>query len=355
MSEIQLPESEQLSPIEQLRKYYEDNKEAFIVIAYVFVAPFRMIWHEFSIDGWTVIPTSGGGQYFKEFQISSTPDEWLKAINSLNKILLSYFICEGEPRIIYGFELPRNLPIEKLLQLTLIFGTSIQDSSNEERGLKSSELSSFLVTGMISNDPYYRTDISLIQDWYEFFENNESVFNCMNMVKESFVIINKQLNTYTYLNLINISTGIILLVSALEGLFTLNQDNNGDIKFKFTTVGSIYYEKNVTKELLGKYGSEPVNKKIEYIQFRKLLSELYNLRSTIAHGDYSKITQKKVWKKFLTLMNFQYDETINQAVLTKNIAFALGLLEKHILALLVQSRADLYKGVNILDEVICKN
>lgn len=351
----QFPKNEQQSPIDQLQKSHERNPENFTVIAHVLIDPFLSGWHEFSIDGWAVIPTSGGRQYLKEFPISSLPTDWIKAINSLNKILLSYFICESEPRIIYGFELPRNLPIEIKLQLTMIFGNSINDFSIEDNAKKSFEVTSSVLHGTGNNDPYYQTDISLIQDWYEFFENNESVFNCVNMVRESFVIINKQFNTFTYLNIVNICTGIVLLVSALEGLFTLNQDNSGDIKFKFTTVGSTYYEKNVTEDFLGKYAPEQQDKKIAYLQFKNLLSELYNLRSTIAHGDYSKVTQIKVWKKFLTLMYVQYDETLNQALLSKNIAFALGLLEKHILALIVQSRADLHKGVNILDEMICKN
>ena len=348
----QLPKNEQFSQKDYLQKLYEGNTENFIVIAHVLVEPFLTGWHQFSMDGWTVIPTSGGRQYFKEFRMTSTPDDWLNAITSLNKILLSYFICEGVPRIIYGFELPKHLPPEKFLQLPLIFGNSIHDFSIEEHATKSSELSAFIFNGMVSNDPYYQAEISQIEDWYELF-NNEVVFNCVNLVRESFVIINKQFNTFAYFNFVNICTGIVLLVSALEGLFTHNQENTADIKFKFTTIGSIYYEKNVTEEFLGKYDSGQRNKKIAHLQFKNLLSELYNLRSTIAHGNYSKITKIKEWKKILTLLNVQYDEKLNQAVLSKHIALALGLLQKHILALIVQSKADLHKGVDILDEIIC--
>jgi hypothetical protein len=61
------------------------------------------------------------------------------------------------------------------------------------------------------------------------------------------------------------------------------------------------------------------------------------------------------WKKILTILNVQYDAKLNKAVLSKNIALALGLLQKHILALIVQSKADLHKGVDILDEIICSS
>jgi hypothetical protein len=290
--ESQLPEKEQFSQKDYLVKLYEGHAENFIVIAHVLVEPFLRRWHEFSMDGWTVISTSGGTQYYKEFEMKSTPDDWLNAITSLNKILLSYFICEFVPRIIYGFELPKHLPPEKFIQLPLIFGNSIHDFTIEEHAKKSFELSAFVFNGMVSNDPYFQTDISQIEDWYKLF-NNEVIFNCVNLVRESFVIINRQFNASDYFNFVTICTGIVLLVSALEGLFTNNQESNGNIKFKFTTIGSIYYEKNVTDEFLGKFELGQQNKKMTHLQFKNLLSELYDLRSTIAHGKYSKISLEK--------------------------------------------------------------
>lgn len=352
MSEHHLPDKIPLSEKDLLQKLYEENSESFIIIAHVLVEPFLSGWHTFSMDGWTVIPTSGGKQYVREFKMSSTPDDWLASITSLNKILLSYFICEFEPRIIYGFELPKHLPPEKFIPLVLVFGNSIEDSSREEQTKKSFELSTFLVNGWVSNDPHYQTDISLINEWYELF-NNEIVFNCVNLIRESFVIINRQFNTNSFFNFLDICTGIVLLVSAMEGLFTNNQDNNADINFKFTTIGSFYYEKNVTEDFLGRFNTAHKYKKLTHFQFKKLLSELYSMRSAVAHGNYSKIKKAGEWKKILNLLDVHYDNNVNQAYLSKQIAIALGLFQKHILALIVQSKADLHKGVDILDEIIC--
>jgi Apea-like HEPN len=346
-----LPNNQHISVKDMLKAQYAQNYERFIIFANVLVPPFSSSgrWHQLSKDGWTVIPTSDGREYFKEFEVANTnPKDWVTSIDSLNRLLLAYFISDFSPRKIYNFELPGHI-LEKSPNLLVVFGLN-RKLSIEDNATLASEMSGTLFNGLVHNDPNSEPDISLIYEWYDVFED-KVLFNCVNLVKESFILINRQFGYGGFYNYVDLAMGIMLLVSALEGLFTNGQENTGDIKFKFKIVGSLYYQKNVTAEFLKKIDDSVHNEKFTESQFRQILSILYDLRSDVAHGSYAKILKGKNWKTLLSLLKVYYDDSFDQAVLSKHVAMALGLLQKHLLALIIQSKADLSKGISIIDEI----
>jgi hypothetical protein len=316
----------------------------------VLVPPFHRFWHEISKDGWNVVPTSGGTKYFKIFEINSSPQNWLDSIESLNRLLLSYFINDYSPRKIHDFELPQHLEPNKMIQLLTIFGNSEINPLDVEKNLiLSSLISGDMFTG-VSDDPHYKIDNSLIDEWYSLFKD-KTLFTSVSLLKESFILINKQSNTMSFYDHIELSTGIILLVSALENLFTHDQDKQTDIKFKFSVIGSLYYQKYVTTDFLKEFNILYNDEKFTQSQFRDILSALYDLRSDIAHGTYKKVLKGKSWEKLFDILKVYYSSDLNKAVLSKHIAFAFGLLQKHILALIVQSKTNLLNGTKIIDDV----
>lgn len=342
-----------------LKARYANDAEHFLVFAEILGPSFQAGWHQLSKDGWTVVfsPYSSA-KYYKVFEITSTPEDWLNSIDSLNRLLLAYFINDFSPRKIYGFELPNNLEQTVFIGLTTVFGAPQIEQIRADHRTKlefyerksklSFDMSGIIFNGM-SSDPNLQIDDSLIEKWYDIFRE-KVLFTSVNLLEESFILINRQWNSLSFFNYMDLSMGIILLVSALENLFTYKQENFADIKFKFGVVGSLYYQKNVTTEFLKKFDGNLLGGKFSRTQFQQILFALYDLRSDIAHGSYSKILKGKNWKRLFGLLKVGYDDSLNKAILSKHIALALGLLQKHILALIIQSNIDLLKGATIIDE-----
>jgi hypothetical protein len=64
-----------------------------------------------------------------------------------------------------------------------------------------------------------------------------------------------------------------------------------------------------------------------------------------------KILKKESWKRLFDLIKVGgYDGPGNAALLLKHAAFALGILQKHIFALIIQSNEELLKGSRIVEE-----
>lgn len=173
-----------------LKSQYAKDPERFVVIANVLVPALSTRWHELSKDGWNVIPTSGGTEYYREFVVTtSTPKEWIASIDSLNRLLLAYFISDFVPRKIHSFELPQHI-IKKLPNLFFVFGSDQSKSFNEYKYQLSSDMDGWIFNGFISDDPHYQTDIPLIDEWYEILKNNR-LFTCVNLLKEALIIQSK--------------------------------------------------------------------------------------------------------------------------------------------------------------------
>jgi hypothetical protein len=280
---------------------YSDDNEHFIVFADILGPSYQAGWRQFSKDGWGIVFSPyGGTRYYKVFKKTNTPNliEWLNSIESLNKLLLAYFVNDFIPRKIYKFTIPTNLDETTQLNLISIFGApqtfspSIDDRTKTELYETEKSTMSFHMSGTIfngmRNDPNAQIDDELIGKWYQIF-SHDSIFTSVSLLEESFIYINKQSYEWSFYNYIEFSKGIILLVSALENLFLFNEKSHREISKKFKNIGSLYYQKYVTDEFLARVGGGNLSQKFSQSDFQEILANLYDLRSDIAHGSYKKI------------------------------------------------------------------
>lgn len=321
------------------------------VKAKVLVPPFHRYYFKLNINGWSVIPTSGGTEYIKEFNYDSDRKNLLESIEDLKFILLASFLDDFAPRSIHDFEIEglKKEDIESNIKIYSVFG------NNQDKNITSVEVakqafysSNDLFIMQKSMDPHYQPDIKQIRKWFDFFKKYKYLAININFIQESFILFSNYFQKLSFFETTTLLNGIILLISALEGIFLQGQDEHSSITFKFSLIGSIFYEKYANEEFLEKFIDNP--RKFTQKGFREILKELYSIRSAIAHGDYKKLYKCKIWKKFLTLKNVAYDENDLQITL-KNVSFALGLLEIHILAIVIGAEKNLLKGIKIIDDV----
>lgn len=326
-----------------------EQAKKFKVRAIILVPPFHGYYFHLSINGWSVTPTSGGTEYTREFNYDSDRKDWLNSIEDLRFILLACFLDDLAPRIIHSFKIEGLKDKESLMKAVFVFGNSQDNNLTiEDKAIQSFYFSGELFNGQYNNNPHYQPNIELIQEWFEFFKENKYIATNLSLIQESFILFNSYFNKLTFYETVTLLNGVILLVSGLEGIFLQNQNEFSDLTFKFSLIGSIFYQKYANEEFLRRF--EDNQRKFTQQEFREILKELYYIRSYIAHGDYKKLYNCKTWKKFLNLKNVASDE--NDLPMTlKNVALALGLLEKHIFAIIIGAKKDLLRGIKIINDI----
>lgn len=316
--------------------------------AYILVPPFHRYYFDLSINGWKVIPTSGGTRYTKDFNDNTTSDEYLSSLEDLQIILVACFIEDFSPRKVFGFSF-ENENRNEILNAITVFGSSIsQQPTTEELAQQSFNISGELFGPPLS-DPHYIPDLSLIKEWFVILKENRYLFIALQTLMNSFITFNNYFNSSGYFDRSKLLDGITLLISSLESIFLHGQDDHSDITFKFSLIGSIYYERFVTDEMIKKFGEQ--YKKFSYIDFKSILKELYRIRSHIAHGQYDSLMRAKNWRKFLDQKSVYYEESFKENHLFKSVSLALCLFEKHIFSLIKASKKNLLNGINIIDQI----
>jgi len=322
--------------------------DAFTVTARVLVPPFHNYHFNLDIEDWVVTPSSGGTEYTKTFIKCSNRREWIQSVEDLRYILLACFLDDFSPRVIDGFKI-EGLVGEALLSPMMVFGKNVDTLTLEEQSVQSFHFSGELFNGAYNNDPHYQPNVEEIKKWFLIFRGNIGLATNLNLIQQSFVLFNKYFSNFSHFDPTDLLNGIIFLVSGLEGIFLKNQNDKSDLLFKFSTIGSIYYDRYAEEELLDRFGMD--SKKFSIKEFRDILKELYKLRSFIAHGNYHSLNNSRTWKKLLTLKGVAYNDGDDIPMIMKNVSMALGLFEKHILSIIVGAKNDLTKGVNIIEEV----
>ncbi|NQU83741.1 MAG: hypothetical protein HQ536_03435 [Parcubacteria group bacterium] len=324
-----------------------------IIEATILVPPFHMYYFDVTIAGWSVIPTSGGTKYIKKIDDNGTGKDYLDSLEDLNNILLCCFLDDFAPRKIDSILVKTNtINTQQILKIQQVFGAPKRHPKTRTQLAFESSFLSNEIFGKIQNDPHYSPNIELILEWFSILEQNKSLKISLKILMDAFIIINEYFNNQNYFNPVELLNGIILMISSLEGIFLSKQENHADLKFKFPLVGSIYYERFVTNEMLEKFGDQ--YKKFSQKDFRKILAELYDIRSYIAHGEYAKLLKLKTWKKLLDKKNVHYNELFTEVHFYKAVSMALCLFEKHIFSLILGAKEDLLKGANIIDDIILK-
>ncbi len=340
-----------------LEKPDDPNPRSFAITALIGPGSMKNALYSMDLEGWHFVDKLFCMFAFREFKPDTSLREIDSAVRELETVLLAIFVNDHIPRKILWFNYPADLPDNRSIQLTFSLGSS------HELELPDQSLTAelFFQQGWIHINKASRaeeeeiTDVQQIRDWYGFLRQNKPVAASIALIQQSFVAINRLSGSSSYHDFTDLSMAVILLVSGLESLFSYKSEDKADIAFKFRTVGALYYSKFATDGYLKRFGDH--FSKLGGVQFREVLKFLYDVRSDIAHGRSPVIFHAdkdniKRWNKFLGLLNINGIHGGSAGLLTQPISMALGMLEKHIFALIYCSREHLTKGATIIDEYI---
>lgn len=320
-----------------------------IIHAHILIPAFQRYRLECNIGGWQNMPNDGCQHFVADIpEDVSTQDLWDK-VNSLKLLLLSLFLDDLTPRLIKSFSYANNNE-DRFFNFYNVLGNSNEFDFRQDN--ESFYISSdiFNMSQTFRNDPHYSPNINTLNNSFRFLEENKPFARNLNILVDSLIIFNKYFNSTSYNDQNDLLKGVILLISALEGIFLANQENSSDISFKFQLVGSSFYEKYADENFIRNFGDN--QRKFTRKEFSSILKELYNLRSKISHGNHERLFSNRDWRRFLTLKNVRFDENMSIPELYKNVALACGLLQKHIAALLIGAKENILVGAKIVDDIV---
>lgn len=323
---------------------------SFTAKATILVPPFHMYHFNMNIDGWIVIPNSGGTIYIKNFDTNSSRDEWHSSVINLQYILLSCFLEDFAPRVIERFDIENIVVQENIIPLLMVFGQKRELLTLEERSMKASYLSGELFNGLYNMDPHYMPDTQLIKDWYTLLKKYNYLALNLHYIQQSFICFNRYFSSISHFDPTELFNGILFLVSGLEGIFLKNQNDYSDLSFKFRIIGSVYYDRYCDINMLRRF-KLPDNEKFSIQEIREILKELYDLRSKVAHGSYQDLYTPTTWKKIIVKLHSDFNKNMDIITVLRQVSLALGLFQKHVLSLIIGAKENLLKGANIIDDL----
>jgi len=312
--------------------------------------------YSFEFSLWKPTDNSSTLFFTRDFEDNAKDSELVDSIEELEKIILSLFLCDSVPRKLYCFEYGNSSIDENNQKFWRVFGLSRTHLESEQ--ILSSK--SFSRLGLFNRTPLLNIDSvpseSEIMTWFKFLSQNAHISASLALIQESFGLAHELLAGFRITSFTELSTVILLLVSGLESLFTHQSDSHADISFKFRTVGAAFYTKYVNEASLE---SDIMKQrgKFSYTEIKNILQILYDLRSTIAHGNFNLtfFSKKKIRESLDDLFSKVGVGEVNKNM--KSIYFAhlllsLGFLENHILGIFRDAKANLNMGVNILDTML---
>ena len=330
------------------------------VTAVVAPGSFNNARYHFDFSLWKPSDNSRTMIFTREFERSTDDLKLVSSIEELEKIILSLFLCDFVPRKIYYFEYGAVNPSDDLsLRFWRVFGQPRTYLESEQiiDGKSFHRLGSFNFTPMLNIDSV--SPEFAIKSWFDLLTQNPHIAASLALIQESFGLAHELNAGSRITSFTELSTVLLLLVSGLESLFTYGSDSHADISFKFRTVGAAFYTKYVNETSLRK---NPIDSrgKFTYTEFKNILQILYDLRSTIAHGNFNLtfFSEKKIRKSLDDLFSIVHVVDVNKdmkSIYFVSLLLALGLLEKHILGIFRDTKTNLNMGVNILDEMLNDN
>ena len=339
---------------EHLLTLPENNDAAFPLVAVVGPGSLCNAAYSFVLGKWSVEDRSSF-MNFKQMLPQDFQDHQIyAAVKDLEIILLSLFVNDQVPRKIFYFWYPNTLREDARIRLLFMLGQRGIFPIPDDNVLTSAfSQSGLLFTSKITTPLDELPSNSLIEKWFTLFQKHEHLAASIGLIQESFLMINRLYGQYRYYDYLELSAAFILMISGLESLFFHRSDDHADISFKFKLLGSIYYSKYVTEDFFSQFG--PDAKKLTYAEIMDLLAALYNVRSKIAHGKghglfFGKNT--KDWRKIFELLHVALVKPRDKSEFMSHIKLCLGLLEKHILALIYCSKEHLVKGAGIIKEIL---
>lgn len=336
------------------------------VVAVVAPGAYNNARYDFSFSDWKPSDNSIILYFAREFEYNINENELLKSIDELQRIILALFLCDSIPRKIHFFEYGESLSPggEVWEKFWGVFGQPRTHFETEQliRSKSSSRLGLFNPMPMIKID--YVAPENEIFSWFTFLAENNSISSSLQLIQESFGLAHELFTGLRIIDIAELSTVLLLLVSGLESLFTKDANSQADISFKFKTVGAAYYSKYVNVPDLSRNELDN-NRKFSYKDFKTILGILYNLRSVIAHGNTNlkaiffggeetksvKGTRSDLKRLFSLVRIGEVNEDM-RSIYFAQLLLALQRLESHILEIFKSAKENLNKGVNILDEML---
>ncbi|MBK9924558.1 MAG: hypothetical protein IPP66_04625 [Anaerolineales bacterium] len=334
----------------------DNSSKGTLVTAVVAPGSFNNARYQFDFSLWKPSDNSRTILFSREFEQFENDSNLLSSIEELEKIILSLFLCDSVPRKIYYFEYTVDSSAADRLKFLRVFGQPRAHFESEQF----IHTKSFFRLGHFTQSPLENVDFvppeSDIKSWFNFLSQNAHISASLALIQESFGLAHELYAGLRITSFTELSTVLLLLVSGLESLFTHGSDSHADISFKFRTVGAAFYTKYFQKSSLQR---NDINQrgKFTYTEIKNILRLLYDLRSTIAHGNFNLtfFSEKRIGKLLDNLFSAVGVGEVSKDM--KSIYFAhlllsLELLEGHILGVFRGAKSSLNMGVDILDEVL---
>lgn len=325
-----------------------NGQDAWRLSAVVGRNPVSPTSYDFRLSGWKVQDVARHTMCAQEFLRPVNPDDVYGAIHDLENILLAMFAADYLPRKIFRFAYSGDLDKESRLDLMEILG-DCRDALVSDKQIP---IYAFVQSGTVFGTGLRPAEdagssVSLIQNWFDFFCQHRDVAASIGLVKESYLIINRLHGHFRYHDYLELGTALILLVSGLESLFARKSLEGESNTETFQRVGSAYYDTFVTEDFLNKFGAEV--RQLSSHDIRMVLKMLYRIRSKIAHGSfYGLLTgdRRIEWNTILSILNVTRSESFSRSLWMRHVLLALGLLQKHLTALICCSKKHLVAGIN---------
>jgi len=316
---------------------------------------FHEALYSFSIGGWSVDDQKFSLRLSTTLPADFDESHVYTAIGALECLLLAIFVNDHSPRRIFHFDHPRDLSKETGLELMSILGQCgdpFRRETGRELAIKSFGQAGWIFTHKPAEPMDVLPSVDEISEWFDLFVRNSAVAASIGLIQESFAALNEFSTSHRYHDYLALSKAIILMVSGLESLFFSKSDDRADIAFKFRLVGAMFYERFVAEDYLRRFGAD--TKKLKFVEMKKLLGRLYDIRSMIAHGNAQSVLKGNdlpKWNRIFELLRVAPVHSSKKSAFLRNIVLALGLLQKHLLALIACSKENLAKGAAIVDEI----
>ena len=311
--------------------------------------------YSFSIGGWSVEDQSFFMRLTTILPVDFGESHVYSAISTLEQLLLAMFINDHLPRRIFYFDHPKDLPKETKLELMSILGQCgdpLTRYPERELAIKGFGQAGWIFTHKPDEPMDVLAQVDAIEEWFELFAKSDAVAASVGLIQESFAALNEFSASHRYHDYLALSKAIILMVSGLESLFFSQSEDRADIAFKFRLVGAMFYERFVAEDYLRRFGTDA--KKLKFVEMKKLLGRLYDIRSMIAHGKAQSILKGNEllkWNRVFELLRVAPVDSSNKSAFLRQMVLALGLLQRHLLALIACSKENLAKGATIVDEI----
>ncbi|MFA6271914.1 MAG: hypothetical protein WC693_02280 [Patescibacteria group bacterium] len=278
-----------------------------------------------------------------------------KIIRKLEILLLSIFINDFIPKKISHFEISDFGNFDQDLQLRLIgiFGQKpIVLEHKTKKALDSFSsigLNNLMIKGF--HDINYVVPSKIITELYHFLLNNQNITNSLGLIQEGYRIINKLFTNqfYGFFDEFALKNAILLIVSGLEGIFVKN--SSSEISFQFSTIGSIYYDRCVDEKYFEQFDNV---EKIPTCDFFDVLKKLYEIRSSIAHGNSNNLLEKvRKINEIFVKNGIQQIQIVKENNLRSIILSLFIFLQPHIIGIIFGAREKL-NNKEIIKEIFSK-